>query len=160
MRKISLISLCILVFSTITNISSANAQGQMTTWIGTGISGYSGDGGPANLAAIGSPYDVRFDAAGNFYFVDHDNNVIRRVDAVTNIITTVAGNGYMGYSGDGGLAVNALLAYPTYLCIDHAGNIYFSDGGCVIRKINKATGIITTVAVMEFQVIQVMARLL
>lgn len=108
-------------------------------------SGYSGDGGAATAAQIGTPNGIAVDTAGNFYFSDNANSYIRKVTPA-GIIHTIAGNGSTGYSGDGGRATSAALNYPQGLCVDLAGNVYFADAGnYVVRKIS-TSGIITTVA--------------
>jgi hypothetical protein len=112
-----------------------------------GTGGYSGDGGPATGAELNGPYLVAFDAAGNLYIGDLYNNVIRKVTAATGVITTVAGNGTHGYSGDGGPATSAELFYPSGVAFDAAGNFYIGDTfNMVVRKVTVSTGIITTVA--------------
>jgi RHS repeat-associated protein len=115
----------------------------INTVAGTGVYGYSGDGGPATLAKISNAYGVALDAQGNFYFGDHGNSRIRKVDT-NGIITTIAGNGTSGYSGDGGPAIQAQVSAPWGVAVDAAGNLYIVDGGC-IRKVD-TNGIITTVA--------------
>lgn len=127
--------------------------GIITTVIGkAGNFGYSGDGGLAVNAIMDRPLDVEIDASDNIYFTDWENNVIRRVDAVTNIITTVAGRmpGFSGYAGDGGLATNALLNAPSRIYFDPAGNLYIADQlNNIIRKVDMATGIINRVIGMQ-----------
>ena len=124
------------------------STGIITTVAGTGgSSGYSGDGGPATSAKLYEPIGVAIDAAGNIYIVDSGNNVIRMVTSSTGIITTVAGTGTQGYSGDGGLATSAKLSYPRGVAIDPAGNIYIADtNNNFIRLVTESTGIITTLA--------------
>jgi len=119
----------------------------ITTVAGTGTSGYSGDGGPAVQAEVSDPGGLVLDGAGNLYFADTGNQVVRRIDAVTGIITTVAGiGGSQGYSGDGGAATSAKLAFPEGVTFDAAGNMYIADtSNNVIRKVS-TTGIITTYA--------------
>lgn len=113
---------------------------------GTGTGGYSGDGGLATSAEVDQPYEPIFDSAGNIYFTDHTRHVLRRVDAVTGIITTVAGTGVGGFSGDGGPATAAQLNGPLRLGIDHNDNLYIADQlNSRIRRINATTGIISTV---------------
>ena len=126
---------------------AAKAQLYISTAAGTPrTNGSSGDGGPATAALLTYPTDVATDAAGNFYIADYYGHVIRRVDAVTGIITTIAGNGQDAPSGDGGPAVNAGIGGPWGIDIDAAGNLYISDQDYgLIRKINTA-GIISTVA--------------
>ncbi len=128
------------------------STGIITTVVGTG-SFFSmgwpwvGDGGLATDADLNDPWDIAVDAAGNLYIADRGDNVIRKVDAVTGIINTVAGTGTAGYSGDNGLATSAKLNGPDGVTFDAAGNMYISDDyNNVIRKVNKTTGIITTVA--------------
>jgi sugar lactone lactonase YvrE len=119
----------------------------ITTVAGTGVGGFSGDGGPATSAKIYTPFGVAFDAAGNLYIADDDNYRIRRVDAATGIITTVAGNGVNAFSGDGAPATAASLGEPSSVAVDAGGNIYIGDWTHLrIRRVDAATGIITTVA--------------
>jgi hypothetical protein len=114
---------------------------------GSSVYGYAGDGGDAGNATLNNPLSESVDKKGNIYITDFDNHVIRKIDARTNIITTVAGNGIAGFSGDGGLATQASLAYAFHTTVDDEGNLYISDlGNNRIRKVNKASGIITTIA--------------
>ena len=124
----------------------------ITTIAGTGMRGYSGDQGPATQAELSAPDDVAVDAAGNIFIADTQNNVVRRVDHSTGLISTVAGNGYTdiygmgGFSGDGGPATDAELSWPVSVAVDAAGNLFISDeGNSRIREVNQATGVITTV---------------
>ena len=119
--------------------------GTITTVAGNGVGGYSGDGGPATAASLDRPPGVALDAAGNLYIADYWNNRIRKV-APGGTITTVAGNGVGGYSGDGGPATAASLAYPAGVVVDAAGNLYIADhDNARIRKVTPG-GTITTVA--------------
>ncbi len=102
-------------------------HGRVITVVGNGIEGYSGDGEPAISASITKPASICFDTCGNMYFSDEDNNRVRKVDYETGIITTVAGNGIPGFSGDGGLAINAQFNHPTGVCIDNDFNFYVGD---------------------------------
>jgi trimeric autotransporter adhesin len=123
------------------------STGIITTVAGTGSYGYSGDGGLATSAALYDPSGVAVDASGNIYIADTYNHRIRLVTKSTGIITTVAGNGTRGYSGDGGLATSATLDYPSGVAVDASGNIYIADDENLrIRLVMKSTGIITTVA--------------
>jgi uncharacterized protein (TIGR03437 family) len=131
-------------------IRKISPQGTITTVAGT-TSGYSGDGGPATSAKLtlagGGPglSGLAMDAAGNLYISDTQNNVIRMISATTNIITTVAGNGVAGYSGDGGPATKASLMFPSGIAVDGAGNLYIAD--VLNDRIRKVTGgVISTVA--------------
>src|SRR5437763_448333 len=119
----------------------------ITTAVGTGEKGFAGDGGPAQAALLNGPFDVAFDRAGNLYFSDTFNHRIRRVDARSGGITTVAGNGEPGYSGDGGPAIRASLNEPYGIAIDRAGNIFVADRlNRRVRRIDAANGTITTLA--------------
>jgi len=105
--------------------------------VGNGTPGYSGDGGPATSAELSLPLGIAFDSAGNLYFADIGNNVIRKVIAATGIIVTVAGNGTAGYTGDGGPATNAGLNIPEGVTLDSAGNLYIADTlNSRIRKVS------------------------
>ncbi len=123
------------------------ATGVITTVAGNGTQGYSGDGGPATNAELKQPLGTALDSDGNLYIADTLNDRIRKVTVATGIITTVAGNGTQGYSGDGGPATNAGLAQPSRVAVDSSGNLYIADWqNNRIRKVTVATGIITTVA--------------
>jgi DNA-binding beta-propeller fold protein YncE len=119
----------------------------ITTAVGTGEKGYAGDGGPAARALLNGPFDVGFDAHSNLYFSDTFNHCIRRVDARTGVITTCAGCGEAGYSGDGGPATGARFNEPYGIAVDNAGNIYVADrhNHCV-RRIDGSSGIVRTFA--------------
>jgi hypothetical protein len=126
-------------------IRKVSPTGVITTVAGNGISGYAGDAGPATAARLFAPVAVHADGSGNLYVADFGNQVVRKVDA-SGVITTVAGNGVAGYSGDGGAATAAKLHRPSGVTSDNAGNIYFSElGNSVVRKVN-ASGIISTIA--------------
>src|ERR1035437_473874 len=115
--------------------------GTITTVAGVGSGVFSGDGGPATSATLQFPEAVTVDAAGNLYIADRNNNRIRKVSGGT--ITTVAGNGNQGLSGDGGPATSATLNNPSAVAVDSAGNLYFPD----LNRIRKvSSGTITTVA--------------
>lgn len=119
--------------------------GIITTIVGNGVHGYSGDGGPAIAAEIGSPRGIAVDNLGNIYMVDWFNSTIRKINSA-GTITTIAGDETDGYAGDGGLATAATLDGPSGIAVDAWGNIYFSDkNNHVIRKIDNS-GIITTIA--------------
>jgi sugar lactone lactonase YvrE len=129
--------------------------GIITTVAGNGIAGYSGDGGPATSASLWGRFgDVAVDAHGNLFIADINDERIRRVDAVTGIISTVAGSGQPGmayipggYSGDGGPATSATLDLPNGIALDSQGNLFIADtGNNRVRRVDAVTGIITTVA--------------
>ena len=118
----------------------------ITTAVGNGTQGYAGDGGPALAATLNNPFDVAFDPAENMVFSDTFNHVIRRVEARTNVITTVIGTGARGCAGDGGPAIQAELNEPYGVVIDRAGNIFFADRlNGRVRKVD-ASGNISTLA--------------
>lgn len=121
-------------------------SGELTTVAGCGRKGYSGDGGPAAAAELNEPYEVRFDPQGNMYFVEMQNHVVRRVDARTGVITTIAGTGQAGFSGDDGPATKAQLRQPHSIAL-HGGSLYIADiGNHRIRRVDLQTGTIETVA--------------
>lgn len=123
------------------------ADGTLTTIAGTGQTGYSGDGGPARSATFNQPHEIRFDRQGNLFIADMKNHAIRRMDAATGVITTVAGTGQPGYSGDGGPANRAELRQPHSIQFGPAGDLYIGDiGNHVIRRVDLNSGIITTIA--------------
>ena len=128
----------------IRKISSATHS--ITTVAGTGAAGYGGDGGPATAGLLNLPAGVAVDMAGNVYVADTGNNRIRKITVATGVITTVAGNGQNGYSGDGGSAVNSTLGSPSAVAVDASGNIFIADTlNVVVRKVS-SSGIITTFA--------------
>jgi trimeric autotransporter adhesin len=126
-------------------IRKITPSGTITTVAGDGTMGYAGDGGPAIFAELSSPYDIVFDASGNMYIADEGNNCIRKVTP-SGFISTVAGTGTGGFSGDGGQATLANLYNPTSIDIDATGNLYVADfANRRIRMVN-TSGIINTIA--------------
>ncbi len=125
-------------------IRKVDVNGIITTYAGTGYPGSTGDGGPATQADIDTPIDLCLDSSGNLFFVDPNMNCARKIDN-TGIITTFAGNGFAGYSGDGGLATNAMFNEPLGITLDKLGNFYIAEktNNC-IRKIDPS-GIVTTI---------------
>ena len=120
--------------------------GTIQTAVGTGEAGYAGDGGPANQALIGEVYGCASDSEDNLYISDGRTHTVRRIDRATWIITTVAGTGAAGYSGDGGPATRATLNNLYSLQVDTNGDIYIVDRlNAAIRKVTAATGMIITV---------------
>ena len=117
----------------------------ITTIAGNGASGYSGDGGPATSAQINNAVGLAVDGEGNRYIADQNNHRIRKIDR-NGVITTLAGTGVAGFSGDGGPAAQAQINGPTGVCTDTAGNVYIDDlNNRRIRRVSRA-GTITTVA--------------
>jgi len=123
------------------------STGKIATVAGNGSANYTGDGGLATAATLSFPERFGFDKSGNMYIADEANYVIRKVDVSTKKISTIAGTGGYGYSGDGGLATAATFTFVTGLCIDASGNIYLSDQvSNRVRKIDASTKKISTVA--------------
>jgi len=133
-------------------VRKVSTSGVITTIVGDGTAGFTGDGGPASAARLNGPAGITFDGVGNLYIADKFNERIRRVDASTGIITSVAGNGAHGgwngaAFGNGGMATAASLTYPIAVAFDGSGNMYISDNGSqTVRKIDGATGVITLFA--------------
>jgi sugar lactone lactonase YvrE len=127
-------------------IRKVDSFGIITTIAGTGLVGYGGDGGPATNAKFQNPDGLACDSLGNLYISDRQNYRIRKIDVTTGIITTYAGSGVIGSSGDGGPATAADI-FPTEICFDKSFNLYISDNTYhKIRMVNATTGIITTYA--------------
>jgi len=126
-------------------IRKVDTKGTITTVAGTGVSGYSGDGGASASALLDEPSGIAVDAEGNLFIADSANHRVRMVDTVGKI-STIAGTGKAGYSGDNGSAASASLTFPTEVMVDAAENIYIADSGnhC-IRKVD-IRGTITTIA--------------
>jgi hypothetical protein len=119
----------------------------ITTVAGTGTAGFSGDGGPATGASLNNPYGVGFDSSGNLYIADRNNQRIRKVSVGSGIISTVAGNGTQGFSGDGGPALSASFYWPRKVVVNSAGSLFIADEfNNRVRKVDGTTGNIFTVA--------------
>ena len=126
------------IADTLNNVVRKVSNGIITTIAGNGTLGYSGDGGPATHAQLHWPYGMALDAQGNLYIADNGNDVIRKVS--NGIISTIAGNGTQGYSGDNGPATAAQLNQLTGVAVDAAGNVYIADAwNNVIRKVSNGT---------------------
>lgn len=122
-------------------------EGVITTEVGDGRPILAGDGGAARAASLNFPHELRFDREGNLWIADTSNHAIRRRDARTGVLTTVAGNGKPGYSGDNGPASQSQLNLPISLQLDRDGNLYVADiGNHVIRKVDVRSGVISTFA--------------
>jgi DNA-binding beta-propeller fold protein YncE len=114
---------------------------------GTGTKGYAGDGGPAKSAQLSAPHEVRFDSKGNIYVAERDSHVVRYIDMKSGMISTAAGTGERGYSGDDGPANRAQLAQPHSIALDKSDNVYICDiMNHRVRRIDAKTGIISTFA--------------
>ena len=121
------------------------ATGETTNIAGNGDAGYQGDGGPALQASLNMPHEIQFDRAGDLFIVERDSHVVRRVDMATGIISTVAGTGTAGFSGDGGQAVNAELQRPHSIAFDPQNRLLICDiGNHRIRRVDPTTGLIET----------------
>ncbi len=128
-------------------IRRVGLDGKIETRAGSGKKGYSGDGGPALEACFNQPHELRFDKAGHLYVVDMMNHAVRKIDGQTGIITTFAGNGKSGYTGDGGPANEASLNKPHSIQFGPDGSLYICDiGNHVIRRVDMATNKVTTIA--------------
>jgi sugar lactone lactonase YvrE len=115
--------------------------GVISTFAGSGRKGYAGDGGPALDADMNEPYELRFDRTGNLFIDEMQNHVIRRVDARTRVITTIAGTGAAGFSGDGGPAASAQLRQPHSIIFDAQGRLLICDiGNHRVRRVDLASG--------------------
>ena len=118
---------------------------QTTTIAGNGQKGYSGDGGPAAAASLNMPHEIQFDSARNLYIAERDNHVVRKVDAKTGVLTTFAGTGAPGFSGDGGPAARAQLRQPHSIAVDPKGRLLICDiGNHRIRQVDFSSGTIET----------------
>jgi streptogramin lyase len=123
------------------------AAKQVTTVAGSGRRGYAGDGGPATGAQLNEPYEVRFDRHGNMYFVEMQNHLIRRVDARSGVISTIAGTGKPGFAGDGGPAKAAMMSQPHSIALGGDRYLYVADiGNHRIRRIDLESGTIDSIA--------------
>jgi streptogramin lyase len=122
-------------------------DGTISTVVGNGTGAYAGDNGPALEASLRNPHELRFDRAGTLFIADTGNHVIRRYDPKSKILTTVAGTGKLGYSGDDGPAIAADIREPISLQFSPSGDLFIADiGSHVIRRLDVRTGVITTFA--------------
>ena len=122
-------------------------DGKIETMAGNGVKGYSGDGGPAMNASFNLPHEIRFDNDGNLFVVDMMNHVVRKIDAKTGIISTFAGTGGPGYSGDGGMASKAEFNMPHSIQFGPDRQLYICDiGNHVVRRVDMESNVVTTFA--------------
>jgi sugar lactone lactonase YvrE len=134
-----------LFIATSTCIRKVDTSGVVSTVAGNGTNGFGGDGGPAQSAQMSSPDRVAMDRAGNLYFSDVNNARIRKISP-SGLVSTIAGNGTFGFSGDNGPGVSAMIGTAAGIAIDNAGNVFFADStNHRIRRID-VNGVITTVA--------------
>lgn len=127
--------------------AAAEPAGSISSVAGNGHVGYAGDNGPARQATLNNPFDIAFDRQGNMFFSDALNHCIRKVDATTGTIATVAGIGKKGFSGDDGPADRAQMDEPYGIALDAAGNLYFADRlNRRVRKVDAKSGVISTLA--------------
>ena len=134
-------------------VRAVGPDGNIRAIAGTGVTGFSGDGGLAKDAMLAGPSGVAVDSAGNLFItdsvvlegIDYSNQRIRKVDS-KGVISTIAGIGYPGYSGDGGLAISARLCYPEAIALDSSGNVYILDAGNQALRMIDTAGIIKTIA--------------
>ncbi len=127
-------------------IFKINGSGVTSTVAGNGTPGYSGDGSAASAGQLAAPSGIAIDGSGNVYIADQYNNVVRKVTALSGLISTIAGNGTAGYVADGGAATATEINFPSGVAVDGSGNVYIADqGNNRIRKVN-GSGIISTIA--------------
>ncbi|MCF8450463.1 MAG: T9SS type A sorting domain-containing protein [Taibaiella sp.] len=125
-------------------IRKVNSSGTISTFAGGGSGG---DGGPATAASLNRPFGLAIDGTGDLYVCEEQGHKIRKIAAATGVISTIAGTGTAGYTGDGGPATAADISYPDGIALDASGNVYFTDyDNSVIRKITVSTGAISTYA--------------
>jgi DNA-binding beta-propeller fold protein YncE len=128
-------------------MTMADTRWTISTVAGTGAQGYAGDGGAATQALLNNPFDLAFDPAGNLCLSDTYNHCIRRIDARSGLITTIAGTGEQGCAGDGGPATRAQMNQPYGMVIDRADNIYIADRlNGRVRRVDGSSGVMTTLA--------------
>ena len=128
-------------------VRKMDAQQRILVVAGSGVQGYAGDGGPATAAQLDSPAAIALDGTGTLYISDSHNHRVRRVDAATGVITTVAGTGVAGSGGDNGPATAATLDLPVGLALDASGDLWIADARAHrIRNVDARTGVIDTVA--------------
>ena len=136
----------IYIMERIGRVRKVNTVGIITTIAGTGVVGYSGDGGPATSATFSTPLSICINNTGIIYIADYYNSIIRKIDT-NGVISTFAGiAGTLGFSGDGGPATSAALNGPYAVCVDNIGNVYISDYNNVRIRMVNTSGIISTVA--------------
>lgn len=123
------------------------ADGRITTLAGNGVKAYVGDGQPALAASFSAPHEICFDHDGHLFVVERDAHVVRRIDAISGLVSTFAGTGEPGFSGDGGLANVAQLRQPHSIAFDASGNLLICDiGNQRVRQVQRGSGVISTLS--------------
>src|SRR3990172_178511 len=146
-RRCGLVGVVVGVVRRVLGGTALAAAGDISTIAGNGTNGFSGDGAAATSAQLYFPYGVAVDGAGNVFIADTFNHRVRRVDAVTGLISPFAGNGTNGFSGDGAAATSAQLNYPIGVAVDGVGNVYIADTyNHRVRRVDAGTGLISTFA--------------
>ena len=126
-------------------IRRVDAAGRISTVAGSGQKGYAGDGGPATKALLNEPYEIRFDNDGSMYFVEMQNHLVRKVEKGSGVISTVAGTGTAGFSGDDGAAREATFRQPHSIALDGKGSLFVCDiGNQRVRRVDLKSGVIST----------------
>src|SRR5262245_46989465 len=140
-------TLLILFVAALASPALAQDTARIRALAGTGKAGYAGDGGPAAKALLKQPFHCEVDNKGVLYIAESDNHCIRRVELSTGTITTIAGSGKKGYSGDGGPATKATFNEPYAVVVDAYGALYVVDRlNAVVRKVDGKKGVVTTIA--------------
>jgi len=146
-RRCGLVGVLVLVAAVVLGGTAFAAAGDISTIAGTGTGGFSGDGAAATSAQLYNPYGVAVDGGGNVFIADSSNHRVRRVDGGTGLISTIAGTGTPGFSGDGAAATSAQLYYPLGVAVDGGGNVFIADtANHRIRRVDAGTGLISTIA--------------
>src|SRR3990170_2937888 len=146
-RRSGLVGVLIVVVTMVLGETALAAAGDISTIAGTGVGGFSGDGAAATGAQLYYPTGVAVDGVGNVFIADIANHRVRRVDAVTGLISTIAGTGTPGFSGDGGAATGAQLNSPYGVAVDGGGNVFIADTyNHRVRRVDVGTGLISTIA--------------
>ncbi|MCX7420991.1 MAG: hypothetical protein NT013_15825 [Planctomycetia bacterium] len=126
-------------------IRRVDTSGRISTVAGSGQKGYAGDGGPATKALLNEPYEIRFDNEGSMYVVEMQNHLVRKVDQASGLISTIAGTGKAGFSGDGGDAREATFRQPHSIALDGKGSLFVCDiGNQRVRRVDLKSGSIST----------------
>src|SRR3990172_6581067 len=146
-RRCGLVGVLVVVVTVVLGGTALAAAGDISTIAGTGTAGFSGDGLAAVGAQLSYPLGVAVDGVGNVFIADTSNHRVRRVDAGTGLISTIAGTGVGGFSGDGAAATSAQLYYPYGVAVDGDGNVFIAEySNRRVRRVDVGTGFIDTFA--------------